>query len=684
MRFIKRVEAYSAFKEKDIDDFDGFQIVNFDESEKTNFAVLREETIVADSNEKKNTLVASDEEKGEFVFDNIDSTISALSVGDVLYCVYGTGVNDYLLLKVGEIEIYESAATIKEGRAELSEYFEYIDVDMDIDVPVDNLVALNNSSEVVQTSRVYASALNSGKSEMAKGLLALGGDSSTKFQFGYKGDAVSLTAESKITLAVKIQFDAKILELEELKISIKTNTTVDGRLTGKAKDTYKKETPEILLPTVAGLDGEAKGYFVFEVESSVAGVFKATQSTENGILYSGGSCQRIKESDSDMSLEIKGSFKCKTGIGVEGTVKVLKVLRLTVTGEGGIELTGDTDSDIVKVDTKKDEKHICVICIDGELDAYFKVSVSGKVGVFDKLSWTLFTVTPAEVKIKINDFYVSFGNDDSEIEFGWGSCPHKAYLVTVVVKDQQGTPISNVDIDVIDQETNLTSVSGKTNQTGIFETYCTNGIYILTAFGQTGYEKTSENRKITIEGRAAIVTLTLNRLNEASHDTLSCSITDWRYLNDDTISETNGTAEVHILSMTRLYVTFKPNESIEKLMKDASFCRIAFTDGGEESSDLFQTTLIINPYYIADIEEMDNLGERGYFKTDTGFYLKVYCPYWDRGGSEPQPPVSASQFNLDNARNQITWIVDITDADDINFSRLEENNMYAQIDSPFG
>ena len=54
MRFNKNAEAYLAFKEKDTDDFKGDEIINFDKSKDTNFAVLKDDAVSAASSGGKN------------------------------------------------------------------------------------------------------------------------------------------------------------------------------------------------------------------------------------------------------------------------------------------------------------------------------------------------------------------------------------------------------------------------------------------------------------------------------------------------------------------------------------------------------------------------------------------------------------------------------------------------------
>ena len=141
------------FKEKDIDDFPGYEILNFDDSQETNFAVLQEGTVVTSTIGITNQLVSRDDENGVFVIERISDDIANLKPGDVLYFTYGNTTNDYILLKVGEISFDSDTATVTaDSDTEISDYYDYVDIDMDIQIPGDSdaeevqLLSINNKN----------------------------------------------------------------------------------------------------------------------------------------------------------------------------------------------------------------------------------------------------------------------------------------------------------------------------------------------------------------------------------------------------------------------------------------------------------------------------------------------------------------------------------------------------------
>lgn len=453
MRFCQRMEAKQAFYAKNVNDFRGEEIINFDSSNETNFAVLAEDTITAKSSPTANQLVSADEDAGVYTFSNVDQTISALKPGDMLYLTYGSGADDYLLLKVGMIEVNGDSVTVTEGEAEISDYFQYIDVDMDIELPateMDDTVSFHQ--DTVAPAYIVAAI---GDIQLVNALDAvslpvpttlardISGSTSSDLKFGISGDTVSLTADVKMTFKIKICYDATILDITEVSFSVKQETKLEGKVsrnfTGK-EDTYKKESKPVTIPVTTGVDVEIQAYFVADIDASGSGTLSGTVTSESGTKYSGGKSYPIKESDADLSLDITGNFNVSVGVGVTASTKILKVFKIGFSGEAGIELDGKVE--IIHASTSQEEKHMCASCTDGTVDIYFELDFKAKVGISDKYSWTLADLRLAKTKVELAKFYISFAGGSLPVEFGWGKCPHKQYLVTVVATDQFGNRLT--------------------------------------------------------------------------------------------------------------------------------------------------------------------------------------------------------------------------------------------------
>ncbi|MBQ9895136.1 MAG: leucine-rich repeat domain-containing protein, partial [Ruminococcus sp.] len=113
----------------DIHDFEPEQVVNLDESEQTNFLVLNEKTIKAESSETENTLVSADYENNVFVFDNVDDTLQNLQDGDLFY-IQPTE-KDIIAISVDDISIDDGKATVS-GSPDIEEMFDAIKIDSSV------------------------------------------------------------------------------------------------------------------------------------------------------------------------------------------------------------------------------------------------------------------------------------------------------------------------------------------------------------------------------------------------------------------------------------------------------------------------------------------------------------------------------------------------------------------------
>lgn len=547
MRFCRRMEAKQAFYAKNVDDFRGEEIINFDDSNETNFGVLVEDTVTAESSTTVNQLVFSDEAEGVYMFAHIDQRISTLESGDVLYLTYGSGADDYLLLKVGTIVIDGDTATITEGNAEISDYFQYIDVDMEIDLSGEDFGLEDTMSfredtvmpvHFASASDVQPVAVSNMTSLPESVVFAkdISGSTSAGLKFGVKLDTVSLIADVKMTLKVKICYDKTLFDITEVSLSVEQKTKVEGeifeRFTEK-EDTYKKETKPVSLPVAKGIDVEITAYFVFDVDASAGGSFSGTITSEEGVKFIDGEGHDIRESDADFSLDIVGDFDISLGFGVAGSIKVLKIFKISLSGEAGIELKGSAEKEILSSNAQ--EKHLCEACVDGEAAGYLELKLKIGVGISEKSSWTLVDYTFAKVKIDLGKFYISVLGGSSPVEFGWGECPHKQYLLTVVAMDQMGNRLAGVKVFLTDEETDTAPApEGATRADGTYKVYCDNGSYRVTGYGPDGYKVASA--AVTVDDKAATVTLELEAENAALRSEVTVDIytgmPQIRYYND--------------------------------------------------------------------------------------------------------------------------------------------------------
>ena len=675
MRFCQRMEAKEQFYAKDVDDFRGAEIINFDSSNETNFAVLAEDTVTSESSTTANQLVSVDEESGTYQFSHIDQKISTLTPGDVFYFTYGTGADDYLLLKVGSISIDGDTATITEGKAELSDYFQYIDLDVDVNVPGEDFgeghsaaLQKNNASSYIMASAQSPQAAASGDTVSRAVPAAIAkdvtGNTGTDLKLEVKGDVFSYSANIKLTLKLKICYDKNILDIEEISLSVKQEYGFEGKAsTSLVEKTYKKEFAAATIPIMGGIDAKITPYFEAKAKASVGGSFSGKLTFENGTKYSADGSQPIQTSDGEFSKDIiEGDFKVSAGLGISVGVTVLKVFDLSLDGESGIEMRGDVDVKAFSTSTNQEEKHLCTSCTDGTIDVYFKLDFEVKAGVIKK--WTLVEWTLAKAKIELAKFYISFYGGTQPVEFGWGKCPHKEYLVTVVAADQFGNRLANVSVELTDAKTGDMPVpGGKTGKDGTYKTYCANGDYKVAGFGLDGYQKAAQT--VTVNGKATTITL---QLEKESSGIMTCDIynqvTDFWFPEFGT---TIGTATMEIQSD-----------------KVATFS-MDFTPYYGDSSPRYEPAVDWNQFYVYfgagdQIPDWDQLSNSS-FGTGVGWADSYEPERWGTSAYRHNDWEDKDNFkvNINEYGDEyiVSWTVTASDTIDFSFYDLEGETMVA-------
>jgi len=496
-RFLKKEMAFEEFKAKDIEDFDGHEIINLDESEETNFAVLKDGTVATKSEGAVNQLVKADEEEGVYVFENINEDISSLSAGNVLYHTYGSGENEYILVKIGSIDIKDGRATISAGQVQLSDLFDYVDIDMEIQVPAENTqpYTLDNQEYYVEEALKTAADRSIGYDDEIF---------SRTFTWNGSMGGIDITATSTISIPLVVRLGFTVDTY--IRASVKTDSNITGEFVKKTDNKpYRVDAPKAVA-SVEGVDLELNAFFTCGFNASISGKATGNLKTENGFSYQNGQVEGINNFEKDFSANIKGTFDSNIGVGVRSSLVVLKVIKLSLDTEGGIKINGVAEKSVSS--QQPDEKHLCALCVDGKLIPYLKMDLEFSIVVFtaENKIWddNLF-----DIDIDTFPFYISFLGEGSQqlIEFDWGQCPHRQFRVTVGVTDESGDPAADILIEIKNRKNNMIDESGRTDNSGRFVGYCNNGSYDVTAIAPTGSRNATKN--IQISGKPVDITLLL-------------------------------------------------------------------------------------------------------------------------------------------------------------------------------
>ena len=116
-------ETYQDFMDKDVKDFEADRVLNFDASLADNFAVVQDDVELVQDNAKINQVTAANEEKGVYVFSNIDHRMKNLKPGDKLM-IAGDDYEECVSLVVDNIEFSGAKAIITSQGGEIEDFFD--------------------------------------------------------------------------------------------------------------------------------------------------------------------------------------------------------------------------------------------------------------------------------------------------------------------------------------------------------------------------------------------------------------------------------------------------------------------------------------------------------------------------------------------------------------------------------
>lgn len=439
------IEAYQEFLSKTTDDFDEEKVINLDSGKESNFAVVSDDTVVIEKSLGENNVVTDDYENGMYAFDNADEELKSLESGDVLYYVYGDGPEDYILTKVGEIEINGDEVTITAADdAEISDLFSYIKID---------------TSKAVYEEPVMSGAhYDDDSGDMD--------DSSNEFKVSVTKEfkssehvSASFTGEISVKFYLQFYYDYNLFKEDYYELTETTTASFIGTTEIKADVEYPFPLDPVELfkgsiPIFTGLSVEIK----LELQIKVAAQVSVSGGIE--IKLVGGSRKVSGKPEEDLSkdpsVKLKFSIEGKATFDIIPSFSVgLKILKVfKIAGEVSSDLCISATVVLAEAESgslfSDDVLHNCALCIDGDVTATFSINIKFEFGINKKKKKTILDLNLFSASTKLGDFYISFiALDDGSLsfaDFGFGECPFCEYKVTFNVVDENGKPLEKVKI----------------------------------------------------------------------------------------------------------------------------------------------------------------------------------------------------------------------------------------------
>ena len=432
---------FEEFYEKTVDDFDKDKVINLDENKESNFAVLTEGAETVDAQNGKNKLVSVDDEKGIYVFENIDSDISSLKAGDV-FRYEQKNEQDVLVIKVKSVSINGSTATVISDDTNLTEVFDYVKIEGST-TGENTTVDMSEADEGVEYRRIEEE-----RGEIQTSSFGYNDSKSVSSEFTIKEKEikknVKLSAKLtfKVSASVNVYYQRKAFADDYLDMSIKIEPSVaiSFSLTGKAEKSFVK-LGEIGIYVCPGVYIGFTPQFVVEVSGSIS----ISGTIKGCIGYSYNSDEGFKNTSSpfDFKPKVEISVEVFIGLNLKPHIAIIheKIADASISGEIGFKIKASTD--LLEGATSK-AKHDCKVCIDGDIS--FVIKFSAELKLFNSEKWK-YGADLWNTSFKIADFYISV-----PYGFGWGVCPHKFYEVSFTVADldyEKAYKISSVGAGIL-------------------------------------------------------------------------------------------------------------------------------------------------------------------------------------------------------------------------------------------
>ncbi len=487
-KFTKQIQEIIA---TDIHDFNPEQVVNFDESEKTNFLVLNEKTIKAESSENENALISADYDNNEYVFDKIDDSIKNLKEGDYFYIQPSD--DDIIAVTVDNITIDGDKATIK-GNSDIDDMFDFVKFEALSD---DEKATVNTENADEAISYTDHEGEKEFTYESGKPLNLVYEPNKRKLSKHLETSVEHTFKEKKFSDNVKLGAGLKFgTELDFYKkwgytsisftISLEVSLSFSAEFNSEDKDfsnwdkfniaasiggfTFPTSVPGVSVYIEPSLVGNVKGEF--EIAETIGGKIGFEYDSDDGFEW----VHDFLLDDEDTTLKLGGElfigFKLAPGVKVVSKKVAYAELAFTF----GLVISAETELSRREIlmkarakysssektaimDTDEDTVHSCDLCISGSVGLKFEVGAEISLLTIDIGEWE----TSFEKGLSFLDFCFSLPYGFS-LKNKKDECPHQKYRVTF-------------DVSILGTEVTLDGLSQNTNGNGIANFYCDNGTY---------------------------------------------------------------------------------------------------------------------------------------------------------------------------------------------------------------
>ncbi len=459
-----------------VDDFDADRVINLDDDNTTNFAVVKQDVTLLTSEDAAagmNVITQQDDDGLNYTISNASAEIKNLQSGDILTYEYEPGA--MLIVKVSTIQTSGDTVTIHgDDSLEITDVFEAVKIDSDADTsdfeftPAEGVEYLGTEKVVypdwedgffdgtdAQENTADLDETNSWEGDLSNSVaLKLKiGDTTTDKPIG--GATTEEAAKGTISFSAQSKFKYYIAENKQT-ISYNLGSTVTGSLSISAKKTIEKEIGHCYYLPCPGVAFLMEPTIKVVAEMKCSAEFAASVSF--GFEYNSANKAFVNRSETpNAKARVTAEGSVSIGLDLKPGVCVLdSVLDLDLTAEVMLQATIKTTTKEAST-TTPETRHSCKICYTAEITVPTELGIEISFIKLDILSLK----KSFKLEFPLGDYYYSPENN----EFGKGSCPHLEYRMTVIVEDDdlKEEDMKNVDIFNVDTNEKVGSFNGKFN-----------------------------------------------------------------------------------------------------------------------------------------------------------------------------------------------------------------------------
>ena len=506
-RNIYHTSAFEEFTEATPEDYEGDEVIIFDEDE-SDFGVLDNNVISAESSEAMS--FDYDEATLTYTFKNATDEVKSLSVGEVFYYEYGESPDEFLLFKVSGISVDGSTVKIVEDEnISLSDAFKFIRIDEDADfsqVDIDESELGECLSEIPSPQKAPAKqAIKDGQKTFSRGLkiaYTLGSDGSAKA-------SIDGQMNVEISISTKLYYAPKLFGRDYCEFKTQTEFKTSYKFTVSGKIGLDKTKCRIPIPSIP-IGPFLLTLSIYPIADFTGSITLGADVNESYTYTFDSETQKmnkVKETEMLPNVEINEEIEFRLGVGVELKLSLATVLGFAVSGEGGAK---GTVTAVTGLGLWLDKHHSCAVCFDGTAKKFVDIKLSFSIKIVPQILEFEFTAVKWSAEEYLLDFYVSVS--DSGLKYGLGKCPNIEYSVEITVLDKNSLPINEADVTCstgkcdADGDGKFDDTSAQTDESGKATFYLKQGSHSVTV-RDAADEKTVD---ISIIANAKSVTVTLD------------------------------------------------------------------------------------------------------------------------------------------------------------------------------